>query len=523
MPKFYPNLLFITVFFTGAAVLIFEITAVRALSPFFGTSIFVVSSVLSVILAALSVGYYVGGRLADRYPDPRLLYLLIATSGLIMNALYWLALYVFPLAGLILPITFGPLILAILFFFVPAFLLGIDSPFVIKLLTKTADEAHNGAVVGSTFFWSTIGSILGSLASGFYLIPFMGVRLTIVGTATLLSIGACLAFLYIHPTTRHHRPYIPPTWLFAVSLVSVLLGALTIRSAGLDTRTDTLLWRGDGFYSQIEIRERTLPDRQVLRSMYREVNNSSSLLLGTTTFAFPYAEFARAHELLDVPVERYLVIGGGAYTVPRTLILENDTVIVDVVELEPKLFPLAQTFFDIPTSSRLTNYTQDARTFLARTDKVYDVIFLDAFNSGHYIPPHLITHEFFSLVQSRLSSDGILVANVIGQTHQSGLSFAGSALHTIHSIFPNLAVYTVNPGAKQQLQNLMVIARPNPVLPVALPPDTILPTSQRTFVTADELYINLADFHFANQTIFTDDRAPVEYLVGKQIATSRSR
>jgi Predicted spermidine synthase with an N-terminal membrane domain len=191
-----PRLIFFaTIFITGAAVLIFEVAAVRALSPYFGASIYVISSVLTVILAALSLGYYFGGRLADRRPEPGVLYIIIGMSGLVMNGLFYLSLHLFPIAGSVLPITFGPLILAAVFFLMPAFLLGIDSPFVIKLLT-TNDTEHNGAVVGSTFFWSTIGSIVGSLISGFVLIPYLGLDYTFVGTATFLSfISLCAAWV----------------------------------------------------------------------------------------------------------------------------------------------------------------------------------------------------------------------------------------------------------------------------------------------------------------------------------------
>lgn len=520
-PRFYTPLLFCTVFTTGAAVLIFEITAVRALSPYFGTSMYVVSGVLTVILAALSVGYYIGGRLADRYPDPRLLYLLIGMSGLIMNACYLIAQYTFPIAGMLLPTTIGPLILALLFFFIPAFLLGIDSPFVIKLLTKVADDTHNGAMVGSTFFWSTIGSIVGSLLSGFFLIPFIGVRLSIVGTATLLSLGACFAYLYLHPYTRHRLPFVPLSWILLIAIVSTTLGCLTIRSSGVDTRAGELLWRGDGYYSQVEVRELALPTGAIMRSMFREVNNSSAVILGTTTYAFPYAAYARSHQYLELPAKNFLVLGGGAYTIPRTLLLEDPTIKVDVVEIEPILLPLAYQYFDLPKDPRLRNFTQDARVFLLHTPDVYDVIFSDAFNSGHYIPAHLTTQEFFLLVRSRLTPNGLFIANVIGQTTLDERSLTGSLLKTIQSVFPNMVVYTTDPTAHTRLQNLLVLARADDST-AHLPDETILPSyGARNYLSADVLTIPLQAFHFDRQTIFTDDKASVEYLVARQIVTSQ--
>jgi spermidine synthase len=308
--------------------------------------------------------------------------------------------------------------------------------------------------------------------------------------------------------------------MFFVTVGSVILASLTLRSAGLDTRSGTLLWRDDGYYSQIEVREVVAEDGTVTRHMYREVNNSSAVILGTSTYAFPYAEFARAHEFLNIPAKNFLLLGGGAYTIPRTLLIEDQDILVDVVELEPKLLDLAYTYFDLPRDNRMRDYPMDARTYLLNSTNTYDVIFADAFNSGHYIPPHLTTEEFFTLVRERLSPNGLFVTNIIGQAYQTDRSLAGSLIKTIASVFPNYTVYTTQPGIHNRLQNLMVLARKDD-LPTTLPDTTLLKTSERTTRQASELVLPPAVFSLDEQTIFTDDKAPVEYLVGKQIVTSR--
>lgn len=179
-----------TVFITGMAVLIVEVLAIRLLSPYFGTSMFVLSSVLTVVLAALALGYFWGGRLADRYPHPLPLYGILAIGGFAIAFSYALSSIVIPFLSALVPITYGPLLLSIVFFFIPAFLLGTDSPYVIKLLTKDADPATAGAITGNTFFWSTVGSIVGSLSAGFFFIPLVGIEATLLGVACVLSIGA---------------------------------------------------------------------------------------------------------------------------------------------------------------------------------------------------------------------------------------------------------------------------------------------------------------------------------------------
>ena len=521
MPKFYPYLLFTTVFITGAAVLIFEVTAVRALSPFFGASIVVVSSVLSVILAALSVGYYLGGRLADRYPDPRLLYLLLSVSGLVMNTLYFLSLYIFPVASLILPVLAAPLILALLFFFIPAFLLGIDSPFVIKLLTKDTDSAHNGALVGSTFFWSTIGSIVGSLLAGFVLIPFVGVKLTIVGTATLLSVGACIGFLLLHVHTKDMQPYVPLSWIFASTLVSVLVAVATMRFVGLDYKPGTLLLTDDGYYSRIEVREQTMGLGTVIRSLHREVNHSSAMYLGTTTDVFRYTQFSNFWHTLDTPNPHFLMLGGGAYTIPRKLLIEHPTMKIAVVEIEPSLFPIAQAYFDLPTDSpRLQNHVGDARRFLVSTTTTYDIIFSDTYNSGHHIPFHLSTREFFTLVADRLKPDGVYVMNLIANTALEAPSLAGAFVRTVQSVFPSVTLYSAN-QSDDALRNLIVVARKtSDPLPRT---DKLRYQTDSGIRTLDELAIPLATLDLAQQPILTDDKAPVQYLMTRQIIADRNR
>jgi predicted membrane-bound spermidine synthase len=515
MPSFYKPLLLATVFTTGAAVLIFEVSAVRALSPFFGSSIYVVSSVLTVILSALSLGYYLGGRLADKRPDVRLLYLIIATSGLIMNLLFLFSLLVFPLANHFLPITYGPLILSLIFFFIPAFLLGIDSPFVIKLLTTTEDINHHGAVVGSTFFWSTLGSITGSLASGFLLIPFLGVTLSFVGTATIVSIASCLAYLLLLPHTKQDKPIISSGLIITITICSVILASIIMISKPLSLNSGEILYRQDGYYSQIEIREKISDSGKTIRSLHREVNHSSAIEVGSTNFIFAYTEYARLYPFLQTSTENFLVIGGGAYTVPRTLLQEDPDLLIDVVEIEPGLYDLAKTYFELPDSPRLTNYPMDARSFLRTTNQQYDVIFADAFQSGHFIPPHLATAEFFADVHRHLTEEGIFIVNIIGMIDQTDRNLTASLIKTIQTSFPNPTIYQAS-ATCDQLCNIIVVGKKNGTSAI-LSENFIVDIKNGEVASASSRILPLDKFYLDQQLVFTDDRAPVELLVAKQI------
>ena len=178
------SLLF-TVFITGGSVLVIEVLATRILSPYFGNTIFTVSSVISIVLLALSIGYYIGGNLADKNPSEKLFYLIILASGLSVFLKYFLNIYFLPEAGYGFSIVFGPIIFSFILFFFPSLLMGTLSPFAIKLQEMRFPEAGIGGISGKVFFYSTVGSIFGSLSTGFLLIPNFGVKNIILSVAIL--------------------------------------------------------------------------------------------------------------------------------------------------------------------------------------------------------------------------------------------------------------------------------------------------------------------------------------------------
>ena len=183
------------VFITGACVLIIEIVATRILSPYFGNTIFTVSSVIGIVLAALSMGYYFGGKLADKTSSARVFYTIILASGVSVVVLHVLCLILLPVLGNKLSLTSGPLVTAMVLFFAPAALLGMLSPFAIKLQVVRFPGIGIGAVTGGIFFWSTVGSIFGSLFAGFVLIPRFGIDIIVLGVAVTLGIVGMLPLL----------------------------------------------------------------------------------------------------------------------------------------------------------------------------------------------------------------------------------------------------------------------------------------------------------------------------------------
>jgi MFS family permease len=160
------NFIFLIVFITGAIVLIIEVTATRILAPYFGNTLYSVSSILGVILGALSFGYYIGGILADKYPKFSLFFFLIFVAGIFSLLIQVFREFPLPFIGYNFGIKFGPLIISLILFFVPNLILGTISPFAIKL--KTLELKEVGKISGKVFFWSTVGSIFGSFLAGFF-------------------------------------------------------------------------------------------------------------------------------------------------------------------------------------------------------------------------------------------------------------------------------------------------------------------------------------------------------------------
>lgn len=352
MERYLRPLLYVTVAITGAAVLVIEVAAVRVLSPYFGASLYVFSSVLTIILASLSLGYYVGGRLADSSPTFERLYAIIALSGITTLLAEFLAVTTLPHAEGIFSVLTGPLIFGAIFFFAPGFLLGIVSPYIIKLIARTGGADEIGTLSGTVFFFGTMGSIVGSLLSGFILIPFFGVRLSMVGTGVILVLlGIMGGFIFQTLTARtslfvYIARYSP--FIFSIVVMTVLLVVL-IFSATFPF-PHKVLYRADGTYGHIIVYETEFLGHPI-RALKRDTNNESAIYLDSYDLPFEYSHFFTHYEELVPTAERTLMIGGGAYTVPRTMLARDERVTIDVAEVEPTLFDIAQTYFDVPDSA----------------------------------------------------------------------------------------------------------------------------------------------------------------------------
>jgi len=505
MNKFLKNnLLIISVFITGACVLIVEVVAVRVLSPHYGNTIFTVSGVISVILAALSIGYYIGGRFADRHPSLEWFFGIIIASGILILVFHFLGKIILPMLSINLSIVSGPLISSLLLFFTPALLLGTLSPYAIKLQSIQASEQGVGSVSGKIFFWSTLGSITGSLLAGFVLIPHFGIDNIFIATGIILFIIGFIPLLSLN----FDRKRLVQLFLIFVALSSITI--LTVQKMRVNN-----LYSKDGIYEKITIYDGILKDRPT-RFFQQDISSSSAMFLDSndqTDLVYEYSKYYSLYKIFKPEVQNALIIGGGAYSIPKALLAELPDAKIDVSEIEPSLFFLAKKYFNLGDNPNLHNYIEDGRRLLRDSNKKYDLIFSDVFHSFS-IPVHFATQEFFSITKEKLNNEGILIVNLVGDLSKQKLVFAFVEMKTFQSIFPNSYFFAVESPEKTGSQNIILVGY-NSYKKIDFSAPSILQNPDPILSSLRDKEIKSDEFDLSPYPILTDNFSPVDYLTAK--------
>jgi spermidine synthase len=429
--------LYVIVSISGASVLAVEILGTRILGPFYGVSLFLWSALITVTLSALSVGYAIGGRLADRHASLIRLSLILAVAGI------WL-LFVPVLRGPVLWIA-GPLglrmaviIAAFILFFPPLFALGMVSPYAIKLRTASLSEVGRSA--GNLYAVSTAASVAAALLTGFILIPNFGVSRLTAATGVALLLAA--AFSAIIEKTRLVRKA-----SLAVLCIAFAVTAPFIQTAPLPTSANASL-----------VAFEESPYAQIMVIDYREarfllidgaIHTFTDIATGETLF--PYVNVLDISRFIHNDPGDALLIGLGGGSVAKHFADAGWN--VDAVEIDPVVVRFALDHFAFaPEDARI--YTMDGRQFLRTTGKRYDIIILDAFGSGS-IPFHLVTSEAFKLVSSRLIDDGVLAINMESIGWKS--TIVESMAATLKEHFRNILVLPIA-EPPNRLGNIILLA-----------------------------------------------------------------
>lgn len=491
------------VFITGACSLIIEVVAIRILAPYFGNTIYTVSSVIGVVLAALSLGYYIGGIMADRRASFSLFYKIILVSGVFVVFIQTFTSFLLPTLAQRFSIIQGPLILSILLFFFPSFFLGMLSPFAIRLIHENFSQLGVGKITGEVFFWSTLGSILGSLLSGFVLIPRFGTNQIIIVTGLLLLIlGFFGAIIFAKKTKKT-----------AAILLVFGLSNIALSVPFQYSIKKPIIYHKDGVYEKIAIYDSFISGRPA-RFLQQDRSASGAMFLDSDELVYEYTKYYSLYKLFMPEVKKAAFIGGGAYSMPKALFRESPEAQVDIVEIEPSLFELAKQFFRVPRSSRFVNHIEDGRHFLYKTKETYDLIFSDVYYSLYSVPLHFTTKEFFELVRIKLSSNGIFIANLIGNLSRQSPSLILSEMKTFQSVFPNSYFFAVESPDSLDSQNIIFLGL-NRRKKIEIDRNLLKKFADPIIGNLDRKLIRPDRFELSPYPILTDGFAPVEYLTAQ--------
>jgi spermidine synthase len=470
--------LYTIVFLSGVVFMSLEMLGSRLLAPTFGSSIYVWGALITTVMAALTLGYYYGGRAADRRPSLAVMGCVLGTAGLYVSFLpYWTAPASWLFSG------FGPrtgaLLAALAFFFPPSILLAMISPYGVRLAGRSLTTL--GSTAGRLSAVSSAGSIVGTLVTSFYLIPAIGVRNIVHALGLLLLLLAAAAFYEERRLARSRvdgdEPESPPpslpVFLAACLLAAAASGVAWYASASPANRSKPggarILYEGDSLYHHITV-DQFGDERQL------HFNNSLQSAMDVSEplrMVFAYTSYLHLSVVARPEPERALFIGLGGGSAPAKFLHDYPSLSsLDVVEIDPQVVAVAKQYFALPKDQRLRLVVQDGRLFVEQVARKiatgqarpYDLIVIDAYNSDA-IPYHLTTREFLTKVRAILSPDGAVAANVIGCLDGPKSPLLRSMLRTYAAVFPQIYLFPnggVDEGEDLSQRNHILLATNDP-------------------------------------------------------------
>jgi len=470
-----------------------ELVAFRLYAPYFGYSMYVWGSMISVVMAALALGYGIGGWGADRSETDLPIYVTIAGSAVyqlgVLFTFHWM-----------LPIfareeDFTGTVLATLVVFAPSMTaMAAVSPFIIRLM---AQSGHIGSIAGKIYALSTVGSIGGILITSFFLVPRFGTRKTleVIFVASALTGVAGLA----RKT--------------AVTVLAFVVILATARIVPVATWPASTIWAEESLYNLVRVVRSG--DRLILKlndeGGVHTIRNESTGWTGQY-----YDDFALGPLL--VPAHRLLVLGmagGGSIVATRSTAPEVE---IDAVEIDAKVVEAATRFFGMNADDKsLHIHIADARPWLAKSREKYDVVHVDLYQGGPYIPFYLITVEFFQTIRAHMSDDGLLMMNLFDMSKDHELLL--SVVATLKTVFPSVAVLPVGK------RNFMVLgfSRETPITEIRGRLDSFAgsPVVKRMARIAKE---RVTELDVPPETIvFTDDFSPIERMTRRMLSGGSTR
>lgn len=496
LPQAQHRYLLTAIFATGAVTLALEIVGTRVISPYYGSSLYCWSALITVTLIALAAGYNLGGRQADRNPSLALFARLTALAGA--------AVAIVPLArNPVLKMTsplgvqLGALSSATLLIAPALVLLSALGPLAIRLTTPALQEVGKSA--GDIYALSTLGSVAGAVLSGFVLIPHLALSRILYGISCLLLLLAALG-------SYLSRLRVPLGQLAAAAAVALF---------GFWPRPEpptNLRLKRDSAYGEIKVLD--FGGRR-----YLLVNGTTQSLASLETLESE-SQYAKAMEwaaLLRPGTRKALVIGIGAGLLPGA-IEKNYGIETDAVEIDPEIAAVAKSYFGFSPRGRVI--IEDGRTYLERTPARYGLIYLDAF-ATEAPPYHLFTLEAFETMKRRLEPGGILAVNIVSIVQGPGNSPWRSAYKTLRGVFPEVRAFLAS-DTREDLGNVLLFCS-NAKLE-----DQEASRRARKAIRGDLEYLRAHELRPSEESLesavlMTDDLAPMEFLLAETSARWRAQ
>lgn len=446
MKKLKKYQLEVTVFICGAMTMVLELVAARVLSPYVGSSNPIWTSIIGIMLVSMSLGYWIGGKIADKKQDLADLSQFILISAITTSLIPLLeTLVVNGLAQIIDQLIIVAIVSATFLFGIPSFMLATASPIAVK--SKNNEQKEVGTVSGKISSLSTIGSIVGTFVAGFILIPNIGVSNIILGSSIILLLLSTI----IHPNkNKKHMIY----------MVLILIGIIILNVAGkylLKKEHPDIIKDVDSEYSRIWVTNITSANGTKFKTLQVDTGLESYMNEKTGEMGAKYLTYYDLFEYYNKKANKTLMIGGAAYTYPKHYLKKYENKKIDVVEIDKKMTEIAKEEFDLDLgNSNLKIYHQDGRSYLNYSKEKYDTILIDAFK-GLNAPFELTTYEAMCKAKNMLNENGVVITNIISALEGEKAKFIQHEYATYKAVFDDVKLFAVKTSDRTQTQNLILV------------------------------------------------------------------
>lgn len=425
--------------------MILELVGSRVLAPYVGTSTIVWTTLIGMIMGFLSLGYWYGGRLADRLATLKIFSTIIFFSALSVFLIIFDSQFLLQIIrDNIINIYIGSILATLILFALPSFLLGLISPYAARLKMNSLESS--GRTVGNLYALSTVGSIIGTFSAGFFLIPFLGTVKILYFIAILLVVSSLI--VYQEKFTRVR-------WVFATLLILGLAFSFwQSAKANPNVFVDV-----DTPYNRVWVLPGAQQERRTVLTLKTDPFSTQSgmFLDKDDDLAFRYSRYYRLADFFNPNIKRALVVGGAAYSYPKDFLKKHSTANLDVVEIDSGMTKLAKKYFNLKDDERLKIYHQDGRVFLNQNEKKYDAIYMDAFTSHLSVPYQLMTREAVGKIYDSLSEDGVVMINIISAIDGEKGQILQAEYATYKEFFPQIYLFRVYNTDPARSQNLILV------------------------------------------------------------------